>query len=175
MDYDESSTTLVNGVSYPFVRSEAVYKYDDNNRFTYEERVENGIVTRKEYKDYENAEVIQSALGVTTVHFNENDLASKIITPNSQQYFFTYTPSESLDMVKGPRLTVNMDYGTNEKMTVIETKKKDTTTVIYSESYTYSSEEQILSATNQWDGKKEYTYTPEGFLKTVKKGTETLL
>ncbi|MED4206177.1 DNRLRE domain-containing protein [Neobacillus mesonae] len=172
--YDESSTTLVNGTTYPFVRSETIYKYDDNNRFTYEERVENGIVTRKEYKDDENAEVIQSALGITTVHFNENDLASKIITPNSQQYILTYTPSESLDMVKGPRLTVNMDYGTNEKMTLIETKKKDTTTVIYSESYTYSSEEQILSATNQWDGKKEYSYTPEGFLKTVKKGTETL-
>lgn len=174
--YDETSKTVINyGAStYPFVRSSSIYQYDANNRFTYEEKLENGVVTRKTYKDDENAEMIQSALGTTTVQYNENDLAGKVITPRSEEYLFQYTASENINTIKGPRLTVNMDYGLNQKMTAIQAKKKDTTTVLFSENYTYNGEEQIETATNPWDGQKAYTYTPEGFLKTVKKGTGTI-
>ncbi|WML37904.1 RHS repeat-associated core domain-containing protein [Neobacillus sp. OS1-2] len=140
----------------------------------YEEKVENGIVTRKTYKDDENAEMIQSALGVTTVQYNANDLAEKVITPRSEPYQFSYTASESINMIKGPRISVNMDYGLNEKMTAIHAKKKDTPNDLFFENYTYNADEHIETATNPWDGQKAYTYTPEGFLKTVKKGTETL-
>ncbi|MEH7353860.1 hypothetical protein V7150_09800 [Neobacillus drentensis] len=77
-------------------------------------------------------------------------------------------------MVKGPRISVNMDYGLNEKMTAIHAKKKDTPNDLFIENYTYNADEHIETATNPWDGKKEYTYTPEGFLKTVKKGAETI-
>jgi RHS repeat-associated protein len=174
--YDESSQTVLknSGTIYPFVRSESNYKFDANNRFLLEEKVENGIVMTKTYKDDENAETIKSAIGSTTVYYNANDLAEKVYTPASEMYQFLYTASESINMVKGPRLTVNMDYGRNEKMSLIKTIKKDTTNVLFSEEYLYNAEEQIESATNPLDGKKEYTYTPEGFLKTVKKGTETL-
>ncbi len=172
--YDESSNTVQGDTTYPFVRSESTYQYDANNRFTREEKSENGLVTVKTYKDDENAEEIKSALGTTTVHFNENDLATKIITPLAEQYNMTYTATEQKDKILGPRLTVDMDYGPNEKMTTIQTKKKDTTTVLYSESYGYNNEEQIITATNPWDGQKGYTYTPEGFLKTFTKGAETL-
>jgi RHS repeat-associated protein len=174
--YDESSKTVLNHgqTTYPFVRSESIYQYDANNRFTYEEKVENGVVTRKTYKDDENAEMIQSALGSTTVYYNANDLAEKVITPRSEPYQFSYTASESINMVKGPRISVNMDYGLNEKMTAIHAKKKDTPNDLFYENYTYNSAEQIETATNPWDGQKAYTYTPEGFLKTVKKGTGTI-
>ncbi|HEY4552549.1 MAG TPA: DNRLRE domain-containing protein, partial [Bacillaceae bacterium] len=174
--YDESSKTIVNhgATTYPFVRSESAYEYDANNRFTREEKLENNVVTVKTYKDDENAEGIQSALGTTTVYYNENDLASRIVTPLSEQYLFTYTVSELKDTIKGPRLTIDMDYGLNEKMTSIQAKKKDTTQVLFSETYTYNGEEQIAAATNQWDGQKAYSYTAEGFLKTVTKGAETL-
>jgi RHS repeat-associated protein len=172
--YDESSNTIQGNTNYPFVRSESTYEYDANNRFTREEKSENGMVTVKEYKDDENTEVIRSALGTTTVQYNENDLATKVITPLSEQYNMTYTASEQKDLIQGPRLTVDMDYGTNEKMTSIQTRKKDTTNVLFSETYTYTGEEQIATATNPWDGQKAYTYTPEGFLKSVTKGSETL-
>ena len=54
-----------------------MYEYDNNNRFTLEEKVENQIKTVKTYKDDENAEGISSPLGTTTVYYNENDLESK--------------------------------------------------------------------------------------------------
>ncbi|MCL6570919.1 MAG: hypothetical protein K6T88_04455 [Bacillus sp. (in: Bacteria)] len=172
--YDESSNTTQSGVTYPFVRSESTYEYDANNRFTREQNSQNGMVTVKEYKDDENTEIVRSALGTTTIEFNENDLATKVITPRNEQYNMTYTASEQKDLIKGPRLTVDMDYGPNEKMTSIQTRKKDTTTVLFSETYSYNNQEQILRATNPWVGQKSYTYSPEGFLKTVTKGTETL-
>ncbi|MES9682752.1 RHS repeat-associated core domain-containing protein, partial [Gottfriedia acidiceleris] len=172
--YDESSESNINGTNYPYVRSESVYIYDENNRVISERKVENNITTWKEYKDDENTEVVHSALGETAIRYNENDLAINIKTPLSEEYDIEYLPSESINKIIGPRLTIDMDYGTNEKMTSIKVNKKDSETVIFSENYTYTSEEQIESATNKWDGQKSYTYTPEGFLKTVKKGTDTI-
>ncbi|MEC1155440.1 DNRLRE domain-containing protein [Cytobacillus horneckiae] len=174
--YDESSQTINKSgdVTLPFVRSESMFKYDANNRFTFEEKIENKIVTQKIYRDDENAEEISSALGSTVVYYNENDLEEKIVTPINEQYFISYTPSELKDTIKGPRLTVDMDYGTNEKMTRIQTKKRDSATVIFSESYTYNGEEQITSAKNSFGGDKAYTYTKEGFLQSVKQGSENV-
>ena len=112
--YDESSNTLLsNGqTSYPFVRSESVYKYDDNNRFISEEKNENGVVSLT-YKDDENAEIIQSALGQATIYYNENDLVKKIITPRAEEFQFSYTVSELIKKIRGPRLTHEMSYGPN--------------------------------------------------------------
>ena len=174
--YDESSKTLnkLGETVSDFVRSESVYEYDNNNRFTLEEKVENQIKTVKTYKDDENAEGISSPLGTTTVYYNENDLETKVITPKNEQYITTYTAGELKDTIKGPRITVDMDYGKNDKMTSIQTKKKDSTNVLFSETYGYNAEEQITSATNAQEGQKSYSYTAEGFLKTVTKGTETL-
>ncbi len=174
--YDVSSKTIsqYNDNVYPFVRSESAFEYDANNRFTREEKVENNTVTVKTYKDDENAEEIQSALGITTVSYNENDPASEIVTPLSEQYHFTYTATELKDKIKGPRLTIDMDYGFNEEMSSIKTVKKDTTNVLFSETYTYNGEEQIITGTNELDAQKSCTYTAEGFLKIVAKGTETL-
>ncbi|MDQ0271353.1 DNRLRE domain-containing protein [Cytobacillus purgationiresistens] len=174
--YDESSHTINQSgdVTLPFVRSESKFEYDANNRFTLEEKIENKIITKKSYKDDENAETISSALGASVVYYNENDLEEKIVTPRNEQYLVTYTASEMKDMIKGPRLTVDMDYGTNEKMTRIQTKKKDSSNVIFSENYTYNGEEQITSAKNSFGGDKSYTYTKEGFLQTVKQGNDTL-
>ncbi|ALC89078.1 hypothetical protein AM500_04175 [Bacillus sp. FJAT-18017] len=178
--YDETSNTIKDGVTYPFVRSESKYAYDANNRMLSEQKLENGILNTRTYSDEENMEktssvkTSSSSTGNTTVYYNENDLAQKVITPLSEVYEFTYTPTEMVDKIKGPRLTIDMDYGLNERMTKIRALKKDTSTELFSESYTYNSEEQIKDATNPWDGVKAYTYTPEGFLGTVKKGTETI-
>ncbi|WML37906.1 hypothetical protein RCG19_11670 [Neobacillus sp. OS1-2] len=117
-------------------------------------------MTRKTYKDDENAEMIQSALGVTTVQYNANALAEEVITPRSEPYQFSYTASESINMVKGPRISVNMDYGLNEKMTAIHAKKKDTPNDLFFENYTYNADEHIETATNHWGWSKDvYLYT----------------
>lgn len=174
--YDESSQTIskTGDISLPFVRSESKFEYDANNRFTREEKIENKIITYKTYKDDENAETIYSALGPMVVYYNENDLESKLVTPKNEEYIISYTASELKDTIKGPRLTVDMDYGTNEKMTSIQTKKKDSTNVIFSETYNYNAEEQIIGAKNSFGGDKAYTYTKEGFLETVKQGANTI-
>ncbi|WP_186580140.1 hypothetical protein [Aquibacillus kalidii] len=169
--YDETSNTVTNNTVYPFIRSESTYEYDANNRFIREEKTENGMVTIKTYKDDENAEIVQSAIGNTTVFYNENDLAKKIVMPLNEEFNIAYTASELIDKVSGPRLTMDMSYGPNEKMTEIITKKKDSNTVIFAESYLYNGQEQI---DNDREGKKSYTYTQEGFLKTVKKGADII-
>ncbi|CEG25313.1 DNRLRE domain-containing protein [Bacillus sp. B-jedd] len=179
--YDENSTTVIGEETYSFARSVSTYEYDNNNRPIEERKFEGGNLTNRTYTDEDNKETTQSintkflgsSAGTTSVYYNENDLAKKVITPLSEEYQFEYLPSELLDKVRGPRLTVDMDYGPNERMTLIKTLKKDTTSALFSEAYTYNGEEQIQTATNPWDGQKSYTYTPEGFLKTVTKGSET--
>ena len=66
-----------------------------------------------------------------------------------------------------------MNYGPNEKMTQIQTNKKDTETVIFSETYEYNKDEQIIKATNNESEQKTYAYTKEGFLQSVTRGSGT--
>ncbi|WP_214698894.1 MULTISPECIES: hypothetical protein [unclassified Exiguobacterium] len=95
----------------------------------------------------------------------------KIITPRNEEFQFSYTTSELIKKIRGPRLTHEMNYGPNEKMTQIQTNKKDTETVIFSETYEYNKDEQIIKATNN---DSTYTYTKEGFLQSVTRGSDTI-
>lgn len=58
-------------------------------------------------------------------------------------------------------------------MTQIQTKKKDTETVIFSETYAYKKDEQIIKATNNESEQKTYANTKEGFLQSVTRGSGT--
>ncbi len=60
-------------------------------------------------------------------------------------------------------MTHEMNYGPNEKMTQIQTSKKDTETVIFSETYAYT-KEGFLQSVTRGSGTTHYTYDLNGNL-----------
>lgn len=149
-----------------YFNSETVSVYDANNRLIQESITHTATTTVNRFDDKNNTETFQSALGTTTIVYDNDDRTKEITTPNFDRIIYEYYVDDSLAKVTAPGITTSFTYNGGSKVSTIKGVNINGATVIDYQ-YGYTDTEQIAQVTEKGQVKKKYTYAPNGYLETV--------
>ncbi|WP_044640091.1 polymorphic toxin-type HINT domain-containing protein [Risungbinella massiliensis] len=158
-----------------YLNSETTSEYDANNRLMKQTVTHSGTSTIHNYKDKDDVETIQTALGSTKVTRNKDDLVSAVQIPNYDGATITYdyNLNENIRTIRAPGVVTDFTYNGGSKVATMK-GRNNAGALVVDLAYTYTDTEQISQITNAGVVKGKYTYTTNGFLKTVEANGKTL-